>query len=95
MDSPENRHKTGVSCGPMWASAPTTAHENSMNDVGGQGRPPLQPVLENRVWVEKPPHSPFRPVGADAHIGPAGCTILTENAAIRFDKRRKKGYSKK
>ena len=28
---------------------------------GGQSRPPLQPVLENRVWVEKSPRFPFRP----------------------------------
>ena len=37
---------------------------------GGQGRPPLQPVLENRVYVEKPPRFPFHAVGVDAHIDP-------------------------
>ena len=31
--------------------------------VGGQSRPPLQPVLENRVWVEKSPRFPFRAGG--------------------------------
>ena len=36
---------------------------------GGQGRPPLQPVLENRVQVEKPPRCPFHAVGVDAHLG--------------------------
>ena len=30
---------------------------------GGQSRPPLQPVLENRVQVEKPPRCPFCVVG--------------------------------
>ena len=35
---------------------------------GGQGRPPLQPVLENRVQVEKPPRCPFHAVWVDAHL---------------------------
>jgi hypothetical protein len=37
-----------------------TATKNSTNFEGGQSRPPLQPVLENRVWVEKSPRFPFR-----------------------------------
>ena len=37
-----------------------TATKNSTNFEGGQRRPPLQPVLENRVWVEKSPRFPFR-----------------------------------
>ena len=45
----------------MWASAPTNDHGKTPDFEGGQGRPPLQPVLENRVWVEKSPRFPFRP----------------------------------
>ena len=45
----------------MWASAPTNDLAGFHDFVGGQGRPPLQPVLENRVWVEKSPRFPFRP----------------------------------
>ena len=41
---------------------------------GGQGRPPLQPVLENRVQVEKPPRCPFHAVGVDAYIDPPSKT---------------------
>ena len=43
---------------------------------GGQGRPPLQPVLENRVQVEKPPRCPFRAVGVDAYIDPPESPVL-------------------
>ena len=41
---------------------------------GGQGRPPLQPVLENRVQVEKPPRCPLCAVGVDAYIDPPSKT---------------------
>ena len=37
-----------------------TTAENRRILKGGQSRPPLQPVLENRVWVEKSPRFPFR-----------------------------------
>ena len=41
---------------------------------GGQSRPPLQTVLENRVQVEKPPRCPFHAVGVDAYIDPPSKT---------------------
>ncbi len=66
---------------------------------GGQGRPPLRCKIETQCNNVRPPPCGGIPVWAvgwvDAHIGPAGCTIFTENAAIRFDKRRKNGYSKR
>ena len=43
---------------------------------GGQSRPPLQTVLENRVQVEKPPRCPFHAVGVDAYIDPPKAPIL-------------------
>ena len=64
--------------GPMWASAPTNDHGKTPDFEGGQGRPPLQMVLKNRVWVEKPPRLPFRAVGVDAHIDPPETPVFTE-----------------
>ena len=55
----------------MWASAPTNDHGKSTNLKGRQSRPPLQPVLENRVWVEKSPHFLFCAVGVDAYSDPS------------------------
>ena len=44
-----------------------TTAENRRILKGGQSRPPLQPVLENRVWVEKSPRFPFHPPPKNAN----------------------------
>ena len=41
---------------------------------GGQSRPPLQKLVENRVQVEKPPRCPFHAVGGEAYIDPPSNT---------------------
>ena len=73
-DSPENRHKTGVSGGSMWASTPTArngrrgdfSHDphGLSNTLCRGGRP--CPPSKSGVF-------PWSFVGADAHIGPLKC----------------------